>query len=169
MDYIWVLRDCWFFLTFCLILISDIVPAILIDRPPVVDSNGSITALLHQDPYLYVFQHLNFSESLDFVRQYTEKRFSIQDLYATEERTTFVNDTMVKIAHQLAGATSKKDFLEVNKSLTEFMDLLDKTINSFEPVQPAAQPGEVDPIKVGVVVIIGIACVDLVFRYLGIW
>lgn len=118
---------------------------------------------------MYVFQHLNLSESLDFVRQYTENRFSRQDLYATQERTVFVNDTIVKIAHQLAAATSKKDFLEVNKSLTEFMDLLDKTINSSEPAQPVAQPGEVDPIKVGVVVLIGIACIDLIFRYLGIW
>ena len=44
---------------------------------------------LYENRYFCVVQHFNLSESLDFVRQVIEKRFSIHDLYASEERIQF--------------------------------------------------------------------------------
>jgi len=156
-------------------------------RPPIVDSDGFITGLLYQycptnicpHEWLSIYQRFSQSQSLEIVRHYMETHSAIKKLYTIEGFAVYLDDTMVKVANQLAAARCENDFLEFKKSLLDFkynMDFIEDAIKRsgrewralYQPHQVVLyQLPEVESLtKRGVKIFFVLACVNLFGRSL---
>lgn len=124
--FLWSITLLWFSFVLFIILVCAVktIPHIWINKVPIVNSNLYLIRSLYANPLFSVVQHLDLSASLDYVRHFIEQRFSKDLLYGTERQALFVNDTITRIAHQLASATGWWEFRNVNTALTEFVYFL---------------------------------------------